>query len=130
MNLIYFYSINIYILSIDTYALYRLSKNLDNFINGYISFNTNFANNSLHDLSIKNIMFNLKIINSIAIFSLVALISQVFVEFRTNQKINKIFFWLTLFIFTLTLAYLGYAYGDFHAHLGSYVNAYINIRNK
>jgi hypothetical protein len=80
-------------LSTEGYALYKLFINLDNFVEGYISFNSNFANNSIHvpSMSIKDILLYLKVINYISIFAMISLMLQVLLKFHYNKNINNIY---------------------------------------
>jgi hypothetical protein len=130
---IYFGIITIILgLSAEGYTLYKLSINLDSFIAGYISFNPNFADNIAYipKISIKDILFNLNIINFISIFTTITLLLQVLLKFHFNKYINSIYIWLSLLVLILTLAFAAHTYGDLYTHIDGYVNMYINCSKK
>ena len=119
-------------LGIEAYSLYKLSINLDSFIDGYISFNPNFTDNSTYspNKSINDILLNLKVNNYIYLFAIIFLMFQVILKFHFNKNINNIYIWLVLLILIVALAFAAYTYGDLYIHIDSYVNMYINLRNK
>jgi len=120
-------------LGVNTYALYKLSINIDSFINGHISFNPNILNDiyPVHmSNSIQDILINLQITNYISIIALVFLILQILLKFHFNKNIKNIYIWLMLLVLILALAFSAHTYGDLYAHINNYVNIYNNIKNK
>ncbi|SRR5258706_9952299 len=121
-------------LNIDAYALYKLSINIDSFINGHISFNPNIINDIYHvDLSnnsIQDILINLQITNYVSIIALIFLIIQVMLKFHFNKNIGNIYILLMLLVLILALAFSAHTYGDLYVHINNYVNIYNNIKNK
>lgn len=117
---------------IEAYSLHKLLINLDNFIEGYISFNPDFSKNIVYipEKSLNNILFNLNIVNYISIFTLGFLILQVVLKLHYNKDISHVYIWLALSVFVLSLGFAAYTYGDLYTHINSYVNMYINLRNK
>jgi hypothetical protein len=75
------------------YALHKLFINLDNFIDGYISYNPNFALDILDmsKISIKSTLFNLIVNNYVAIVTLISLMLQIMLKFYFNKNINNIY---------------------------------------
>jgi hypothetical protein len=122
----------IFIVGADFYILHKLYLNIDSFIEEYISFNPDFANNIVYTSidNIKNILFNLKIVNYITTIALIFLVLQVILKFHYNKNINNIYIWLTILVLILTLAFTAYTLGDLYSHIDSYVNMYIKLSNK
>jgi hypothetical protein len=121
-------------LGTETYALYKLLNNLNNFIYGHISFNPDINNNiyttHIYSKSIKDILLNLQAINYIAIIVILFIMLQVILKFNYNKNINNIYIWLGLFILILIISFSAYLYGDLYVNLNNYVNNYINIIKK
>jgi len=110
------------------YALYKLLINLDSFVDGYISFNPNFAHNITYipKRSLNNILLNLNIINFISIITLISLTLQIMLKFHLYKNIKNIYILLTLIILILLITFAAFIFGDLYKHIGSYVNLYIN----
>lgn len=118
-------------LSIDAYALHKLSINLNNFIEGYISFNPHFANTIyVPDISIKDAILNIKIANYISITAIILLMLQVLLKFHYNKNINNLYIILILLVLILALIFTATSYSDLYSHIDSYIKVYINLRNK
>lgn len=119
-------------LSISAYALYNICVNIDSFINVHISFNPSLTHNSVYlpNKSIKDILLNLRIINYISIIAMISLMLQVMLKFHFNNNIKNIYIWLALSVLIFDLAFSAYILGDLYTQIDSYVNMYINLRNK
>jgi len=119
-------------LSISAYALYSICVNIDSSINVHISFNPNLSHNSVYlpDKSIKDILLNLRIINYISITAMISLMLQVMLKFHFNKNIKNIYIWLALSVLIFALAFSAYTFGHLDTQIDSYVNIYINLRNK
>ena len=118
-------------LSIDAYALHKLSINLNNFIEGYISFNPYFANTIyVPDISIKDAILNIIIANYISITAIILLMLQVLLKFHYNKNINNLYIILMLLVLIFALIFTANSYSNLYAHIDSYIKIYINLRNK
>ena len=117
---------------VNGYAIYNLSIDLDNFIDGHVSFNPNIVNNlyPIPNKSIVEILLNIKLYSYINIITIVILTLQILLKFYFNKNISNLYIWLTLLILILILAFISYSYGDLYSNIDSYVSNYIVLRNK
>jgi hypothetical protein len=118
--------------SLDAYTLQNLCVNIDSYINIHNSLFSNNNDNSIYidNKSILEILLNLKRINYISIISIISLMSLVMLKFNLNKNINNLYIWLILIILIFSLAFSAYTYNDLYTNIDSYVNTYLNIRNK
>lgn len=120
-------------LSVSAYGLHKVYANIDNFINGYISFNPNIINNisftHMYNKSIIDIILNLGIINFISLFANISLMGLLLAKFHFNKNVNNIYIWLIVLILILTLALSAYMLNDLNTNINNYVNIYLNFKN-
>jgi phosphoglycerol transferase MdoB-like AlkP superfamily enzyme len=117
-------------LSAEAYGLYKLFINLDNCVEVYISFNPNFAQNSI-DIpvqSIQEILLNLQTANYISFIVIITLMLLTMLKFHYNKKIKNLFVWLVLLTLMVTLAFMAYTFEDLYTNIDTYVNIYIKFK--
>lgn len=115
-------------LGFNIYVISYLYININRFVNLHNPLNLNIIPTFYH--SINQGLLNLDIINFVCLLIIIGLIIMLFYRFNYNKNVKNIYFLILLTLLLIGLINSTFTIDELYANLDSYVNIYINEREK